>query len=142
MHTSDSPKEQKSVLVLCTGNSCRSIMAEALLAHELPGVQAFSAGVAATGRVHPLAQQVLQEAGLWRSGLHSKNLDALPCQDFDLVVTVCDHARQSCPVFSGQAAVLHVGFVDPDGQPVEAFRETLTALRQRLLPVVKAHVDG
>ena len=123
----------KSVLVMCTGNSCRSIIAEALINAKLDGVVAQSCGVAPSGKVNPNAKKVLQEHGIWSEDYHSKHLDALAEENFDLVVTVCDHAKESCPVFPKQTKVLHIGFEDPDGKEYEAFQETYSLIEKELL---------
>ena len=104
---------KKKVLFLCTGNSCRSQMAEGWLRH-LKGDKfaAFSAGVAKHG-MNQHAIKVMQEAGVDISGQHSKLLGELETLDFDLVVTVCGNAHESCPVFPGRARIVHVPFDDP-----------------------------
>jgi arsenate reductase (thioredoxin) len=101
------------ILFLCTGNSCRSQMAEGWARH-LRGeqVEAYSAGLEAQG-LHPDAVRVMAEAGVDISGQRSKRIGELQGVEFDYVVTVCDHARESCPVFSGGARVVHFGFDDP-----------------------------
>lgn len=103
----------KKVLFLCTGNSCRSQMAEGW-ARALHGqvVEAFSAGVETHG-LNPHAVAVMAEAGVDIAGQTSKHVDSLEQQDFDLVVTVCDKARESCPFFPGARKMIHVGFSDP-----------------------------
>lgn len=126
------------VLVLCTGNSCRSIMGEALINHDLGilGVEAYSSGVAPAGRVNPEAIKALEEGGITTGGLRSKKLDEFDGMSFDLVVTVCDHAKESCPMFPGKAKVIHVGFEDPSGGPYEGYQQTLKLIRAELLPVI------
>ncbi len=101
------------VLFLCTGNSCRSQMAEGW-ARKLRNkdLEAFSAGTAAQG-VNPLAVKVMAEAGVDISGQRSKNLDELSGREFDLLVTVCDQANESCPFFPGAAKRIHAAFPDP-----------------------------
>jgi arsenate reductase len=102
------------VLFLCTGNSCRSQMAEGWARH-LKGdeIEAYSAGIETHG-LNPLAVKVMAEAGVDISGQRSKKVDELEAVDFDLVVTVCGHANESCPTWlSGKAKVVHVGFDDP-----------------------------
>ena len=89
----------KKVLVLCTGNSCRSIIGEALINAKLESIEAYSCGVAPTGRVNPNAKKILEFHGIWNDCYHSKHLDSLINEDFDLVVTVCDHAHETCPMF-------------------------------------------
>ena len=107
----------KNVLVLCTGNSCRSIMGEALINNYLGelGVKGYSSGVSPSGTVNPNAIEALQNVGIPTEGLSSKTMDKLPLQEFDLVVTVCDHANETCPMFAGKTKKIHVGFADPTG---------------------------
>jgi arsenate reductase len=132
----------KKVLVLCTGNSCRSIIAEAVLKAEFPDqLQVWSSGVAAFGTVNPTALQAIREAGLSTDGLYSKRIDELPKVDFDLVVTVCDDARENCPVFLGPGRRLHVGIEDPVGRGMEAFENAMQAVCDRLLPAVVDALD-
>ena len=104
----------KTILFLCTGNSCRSQMAEAIVnASYADQWQAFSAGTKPTGYVHPKAIQVLAELGITHTGV-SKQIDELPTKDFDVVVTVCDSAAEECPVWVGRAGKrIHHSFVDP-----------------------------
>jgi arsenate reductase len=130
----------KKVLVLCTGNSCRSIIAEALINQNIEGVEAYSAGVKATNKVNPNAKRVLEENGAWRESYHSKTLDEILDIEFDLVVTVCDNAKESCPLFPNKAKVVHVGFADPDGKEYEEFVKTFDAIKTALLPVVKTEL--
>ena len=127
----------KKVLVLCTGNSCRSIMAEALINAKLKGVEAKSSGVRASGKVNPTAQKLLEEKGIWREQYHSKTLDTLMDEDFDLVVTVCDHAHETCPMFPRPVAKLHIGFEDPSGKEEAEYYKTYEELETILLPKVK-----
>ncbi|MEF3191708.1 MAG: arsenate reductase ArsC [Campylobacterales bacterium] len=129
----------KNVLILCTGNSCRSIMGEALINHHLgsKGVRAYSSGVAPSGAVNPDALRALSDAGISTEGLRSKKLDELQGIDFDLVVTVCDHAKETCPMFPGKAKVVHVGFEDPTGKEYSEYLKTRDLIAAELLPVVK-----
>jgi arsenate reductase (thioredoxin) len=101
------------VLFLCTGNSCRSQMAEGW-AHALKGdvIDAYSAGIETHG-LNPNAVHVMAEAGVDISGHRSELVDDLMVVEFDYVVTVCGHAHESCPVFPGNAKVIHIGFDDP-----------------------------
>ncbi len=104
---------KRKVLFLCTGNSCRSQMAEAIVNARLGDRwQAFSAGTQPTGAVHPKAIQALAEIGITHHG-RSKSADEFRQTDFDLVVTVCDDAAENCPVWLGKGQRLHVGFPDP-----------------------------
>lgn len=127
----------KKVLILCTGNSCRSIIAEALINAELEGISAESSGVKASGRVNPNAKKVLEQAGIWKDAYHSKTLDTVIDNDYDLVVTVCGHAQESCPMFPKPVKTIHVGFEDPDGKEFGAFEETYREIEEILLPKVK-----
>ena len=127
----------KKVLILCTGNSCRSIIAEALINAELEGISAESSGVKASGRVNPNAKKVLEQAGIWRDAYHSKTLDTVIDNDYDLVVTVCGHAQETCPMFPKPVKTIHVGFEDPDGKEFGAFEETYREIEEILLPKVK-----
>ncbi len=134
-----------TVLFLCTHNSARSILAEAILNHIGNGrFKAFSAGSSPreNQQPNPLALQVLQSAGMSIEGLHSKNWDEFGGADaprMDLVITVCDNAAgEVCPHWPGQPATAHWGYPDPsaldgtDTQKLEAFRQTLYALKRRL----------
>jgi arsenate reductase len=101
------------VMFLCTGNSCRSQMAEGWARHlKRDSIEAFSAGVEPHG-MNPHAMSVMEEAGAPISDQRSKHVDELKDVEFDYVVTVCDHANESCPVFPGKTKVVHVGFDDP-----------------------------
>ena len=113
MERKDHVSRKLKVLFLCTGNSCRSQMAEGW-ARQLRGeqIEAWSAGIETHG-LNPRAVQVMAEAGADISGQRSKHVDELREVRFDYVVTVCDHAHESCPIFTGAPAVLHVGFDDP-----------------------------
>ncbi len=103
----------KKVLFLCTGNSCRSQMAEAIVNARLGDEwQAFSAGTKPTGYVHPKALAALSEIGIQHTG-SSKRADEFRDVDFDLVVTVCDSAAEECPVWLGKGKRVHHSFPDP-----------------------------
>lgn len=105
--------EKLKVLFLCTGNSCRSQMAEGWARHLLGDrVDAYSAGVDPHG-MNARAVRVMREAGIDIAGHTSKHVDAVLHVPFDYVVTVCGHAHETCPVFPGKAKVVHVGFDDP-----------------------------
>ncbi len=130
------------VLILCTGNSCRSIIAEALINAKLEGVEAESSGVRASGRVNPNAKKLLEQKGIWQERYHSKTIDNVIDNDYDLVVTVCDHANETCPTFPKAVKTIHIGFDDPDGKAFEAFEETYAQIEAILLPKVKAILQG
>jgi arsenate reductase len=106
-------KPRLKVLFLCTGNSCRSQMAEGW-ARRLKGdaIEPYSAGIAAHG-LNPYAVRAMAEAGVDISGHRSKLADELRGIEFDYVVTVCGHAHENCPIFPGKAKIVHVGFDDP-----------------------------
>lgn len=111
------------VLFLCTGNSCRSQMAEGWARKLHPGlIEAYSAGTK-PGRVDPRAVKIMAEAGVDISGHRSKHADELKDIPFDLVVTVCDNAREACPVWLGKAVKLHKSFEDPPFLAKEAKTE-------------------
>jgi len=132
---------KKNVLVLCTGNSCRSIMAEALLNAKLSDcLAAQSSGVKASGKVNPRAQALLEEKGYWRDAYHSKTIDTVLDTPFDLVVTVCDAAKETCPMFPKAAKTVHMGFEDPSGKAVEEYEKTLNLIEQELLPMVQSEL--
>ncbi len=123
--------EKLRVLFLCTGNSARSQMAEALVNARMGDRwQALSAGVAPTGRVNPLAIRALSEIGIQHEG-QSKHVNQFLKADFDLVVTVCDDAAENCPVWLGKGRREHLNFPDPakvagtDEDRLNAFRRVL-----------------
>jgi arsenate reductase len=126
----------KKVLILCTGNSCRSIIAEALINAKLEGVDAESSGVRASGNVNPNAKKVLEQHGIWEEQYHSKTIDKVIENDYDLIVTVCDHAQETCPIFPKPVQKIHVGFEDPDGKAFSAFEDTYEEIARELLPKV------
>lgn len=102
------------ILILCTGNSCRSQMAEGFLKSFDASLEVYSAGTNPAAKVHPKAVQVMQEVGIDISANYPKNVDQFLDQSFDYVITVCDHARETCPVFMGKVKEqLHIGFEDP-----------------------------
>jgi arsenate reductase len=127
----------KKVLIMCTGNSCRSIIAEALVNAKLDRIEAKSAGVAPAGKVNPNAKKVLEEHGIWNDKYYSKHLNDVINEDFDLVVTVCDHAKETCPIFPKPVPKIHVGFEDPDGKDYKEFQKTYKEIEKKLLPKIK-----
>ena len=136
------------VLFVCTHNSARSQLAEALLG-RLGGddFEVHSAGTEAT-RVNPYAIRVLGEQGIDWTGATSKTLDRFRGQRFDHVITVCDRAREACPVFPGSPSTLHWGLDDPsdvqgtDEERLEAFRQTAAEVTGRLGPFIEAAVQA
>jgi arsenate reductase (thioredoxin) len=134
---------KKRVLVLCTGNSCRSQMAEGWINHELSeSWEACSAGTEPAERVNPLAIRVMAEVGIDISHGRPKLVDKYLGQPWDLVVTVCDAAKESCPIFPKPVETLHISFSDPaqaqgtEDEKVAVFRRVRDAIRKRLLPEV------
>ncbi|MEW5844093.1 MAG: arsenate reductase ArsC [Bacteroidota bacterium] len=102
------------ILILCTGNSCRSQMAEGLLKSFDDKLEVYSAGTNPSSRVHSKAIQVMKEVGIDISQNVPKNVDRFLSQSFDYVITVCDNAKETCPVFTGKVKHrLHIGFEDP-----------------------------
>lgn len=126
------------VLVLCTGNSARSQIAEALLAHRGAGrIVAASAGSRPAARVNPWAVEVLAAHGIAWEGRHPKSIDDVSGERYDLVITVCDNAREACPFFPGTRAQVHWGLPDPaeETEPAaarHAFAETYAAVGRRV----------
>jgi len=106
-------KEKKKILFLCTGNSCRSQMAEAWTRHlRSDDYEAYSAGIEPKEIDH-MAVHVMSEAGIDISSQRSKSIDSLGMIEFDYVITLCDNARESCPYFPAKTALIHKGFDDP-----------------------------
>jgi arsenate reductase len=136
---SDVRKDPLRVLVLCTGNSARSQMAEALFNQLGRGrVLAQSAGTQPAARVHPLALATLAEHGIEWAGHPPRAIDGLEREPWDFVITVCDRAKESCPVFPGQPVLAHWGMSDPaevvgdEETRRAAFREALLLIRRRV----------
>jgi arsenate reductase len=124
------PTTKKRVLILCTGNSARSQMAEGILRNA--GGEAFevySAGVRASA-VRPEAIQAMREIGIDISSHWSKTVDEFTGQEFDYVITVCDNAKESCPIFTGKAERIHQSFEDPPPPGVMSAEETLSIFRR------------
>lgn len=143
------PPRRLRLLVLCTGNSARSQIAEALFSRK--GADRFevaSAGSRPAPRVHPFAVRVLAEAGIPWEGKTPKGLEGLDQRQWDFVITVCDRAKEACPIFPGTPILAHWGMPDPaevegdDQTKLSAFRETMTVLGRRIdlmlaLPIEK-----
>lgn len=126
---------KRRVLILCTGNSARSQMAEGLLRHAAGDrYEVFSAGTRPVG-LNPNAVDAMSEIGIDISGQHSKSVDEFVGQEFDYVITVCDNAKESCPIFPGPGQRIHQSFEDPAAHPGEqgaAFRKVRDALNSWL----------
>ncbi len=124
------------ILILCTGNSCRSQMAEGFLKSFDSGMQVHSAGTHPSGQVHPKAIQVMQEIGIDISGGKPENVDQYLQEEWDYVITVCDNAKEACPLFLGKVKhQLHIGFEDPaeatgtDANVLAVFRRVRDEIR-------------
>jgi arsenate reductase (thioredoxin) len=140
--------EKKRVLILCTGNSARSQMAEGLLRHDGGGRFAVeSAGVSPTG-VRPEAIKAMRELGIDIANQRSKSVDEFAGQAFDYVITVCDNAREQCPVFPDATRRVHWGFDDPaaaagdEEARLEVFRRVRDEIRARLGELISAEAAG
>lgn len=133
--------DRKRVLILCTGNSARSQMAEGLL-REMGGdkFEVESAGVKAS-KVRPEAVEAMREIGIDISAQRSKSADEFTGQEFDYIITVCDNARETCPVFHGHAKRIHQSFEDPPA-PGAADRETTLAIFRRVRNEIKEWLRG
>ena len=130
--------DRKTVLVLCTGNSCRSQMAEVILQHELGDqIRALSAGVRPQPQVALRALEALKLAHLPTEGLYPKDVSAVMHEPIDLVVTVCDNAKESCPIFPKPVPRVHVSFHDPHGEPLESFIRVRDEIRAQLPQLVR-----
>jgi arsenate reductase (thioredoxin) len=123
--------DRLKILFLCTGNSCRSQMAEGWT-RQLKGdtIEAFSAGIETHG-LNKLAVRAMSEAGVDISRQRSKLLDELAGEQFDYVITVCDHAHESCPLFPGNTKVVHAGFDDPPRLAADAKSEDEAMIHYR-----------
>jgi arsenate reductase len=136
----------KKVLFLCSGNSCRSQMAEAIVNARLgDSWQAFSAGTKPAGFIHPRALEALSEIGIRHQG-RSKPAEELRDAGFDLVVTVCDAAAEECPLWLGQGKRLHRSFPDPakaegtDEEIMNVFRAVRDDIEREMIPLLRAHL--
>ena len=141
--TQSSP--QRNVLFLCTGNSCRSQMAEAIVNNQLSGTwKAFSAGTKPAGFVHPIALEVLEEIEITHQGW-SKEVSQFNNQEFDLVITVCDSAAENCPIWLRSSQHVHISFVDPasfeGGEQLilNQFREVRDEIKEKISVYLADH---
>lgn len=137
--------EKKRVLVLCTGNSCRSQMAEGLINHFLGDRwEAYSAGTMPS-RVNPYAMRSMEEIDIDITDHQAKSADVYRDRQFDWVITLCAEAEQNCPVFPGAANRAYIDFEDPanvigsDAEIMAQFRRVREDMRQRLLDFLRAH---
>ncbi|MFQ5434307.1 MAG: arsenate reductase ArsC [Anaerolineae bacterium] len=140
--------EKKRVLFLCTGNSCRSHMAEGLTNHFLGDTwEAVSAGTEPAGAVHPLAIAALAELGIDISGHQSKHADQFRDAPLDLVITVCDDAAENCPVWLGPGRRHHISFPDPakakgtKAEKLKVFRQVRDDIRKHALSFLQQYPE-
>lgn len=137
--------KKRNVLILCTGNSCRSHMAEGILRHAAGDLlEVHSAGSKPAGYVHPKAIEALKELDIDISGHNSKHLDQFLDSGIDTVITVCDNANESCPVFPGQTSRHHWGFEDPPKavRPGESEMDAFRRIRDEIQKVFEAYAAG
>ena len=137
----------RKVLILCTGNSCRSQLAEAIVNAELAEEwQAFSAGTQPAGFVHLLALRALEEIGIQHRGV-SKSAEIFHGSAFDVVITVCDDAAENCPLWLGKGKRVHIGFPDPaqapgsDAEKMQVFRQVRDDIRVRIVAFLKGYPE-
>ena len=141
--------KKRRVLFLCTGNSCRSQMAEGLV-NALLGEswEAYSAGTRPSGYVHSMAVRAMAELGIDISSHRSKSTDELRDFEFDRVITVCDQAAKNSPAWLGRGIVTHIGFPDPakadgtDEERMAVFRQVRDGLRERVIAYLSSDTDA
>jgi arsenate reductase len=136
-------QDRYRVLVLCTGNSARSQMAEGLINAQLADrFTAFSAGTQPAGYVHPQAIAALREIGIDISPQRSKSVEEFRQAPFDVVITVCDDAAENCPVWLGQGQRVHIGFPDPAAaapdEQAQQFRRVRAAIQDQIVSYLRA----
>jgi arsenate reductase len=143
-----SGKRSKRVLILCTGNSARSQMAEGLLRHNAGEAFAVESAGIEPSFVRSEAIEVMREIGIDISNHRSKSIDEFTAQPFDWVITVCDNAKQNCPIFTGASRRIHWNIKDPAGidgddqTRLDAFREARDELRELLGKFIAAEKEG
>ena len=130
----------KKVLILCTGNSCRSIMAEGMINSRFKNIKAFSSGVKASGKVNPNAKKILENNNSWKDEYHSKTIETVLKNSFDLIITVCDNAKETCPIFPKPIKTVHISFKDPDGEDWNEFEKLWIEMEKRLLPEIERYL--
>jgi len=135
------------ILILCTGNSCRSQMAEGFLRSLDDSLKVFSAGTKPAGAVHLKAVQVMKESGIDISGHYPKNAALFKNDNFDYVITVCGSAKETCQVFTGRVRhQIHIGFDDPakavgpDDKIIREFRRVRDEIREKVLLLYKNNI--
>lgn len=140
---------KKKILILCTGNSCRSQMAEGLLNSFDEELEVYSAGTNPSGRVHPNAVKVMSEIGIDIGNGYPKNVDRFIDSSFDYVITVCDNAKETCPVFTGKVLHrLHIGFEDPaeasgsEEEVLSVFRRVRDEIKEEFYEFYTKNIKG
>jgi arsenate reductase len=134
-------KEHKKILVICTGNSARSQMAEGFLKHYKKDWEIYSVGTQPVG-LNPIAVEVMSEKGIDISGYKSKHIDLFLNKKFDYVITVCDNAKESCPIFPGNAEYVHWSLKDPAAtegtkeEKLDVFRKTRDEIHNKVLEFI------
>ncbi len=129
----------KKILILCTQNSCRSIIAEGLINKYFSQIKAYSAGSNPNGKVNQNAKRVLIEENAWSKKYHSKSIEeALKFGPFDLVITVCENAAKNCPTLPG-IKTLHIPFEDPNGKEYKEFLKTKEEMKKRLFNAIRKY---
>jgi len=149
MSKNNTHNDKPVILIVCTGNSCRSQMAEGLARRRFDDrARIYSAGSNPSGVVHPMAIDVLQEIGINIRRNRSRHWEELPVDDFDLIITVCDHADALCPLVPTERGERrHIPFADPimaTGTPEQvrqAFRETREQIADQLIPVIEEWLE-
>jgi arsenate reductase (thioredoxin) len=136
------------ILILCTGNSCRSQMAEGILKSLDPGLQVFSAGISPASRISSKTIAVMKEINIDLSGAYPKHVDLFLSQSFDYVITVCDHAKETCPLFTGKVKHrLHIGFDDPtdatgtEDEVMPVYRRVRDEIREAMTELYHARMQ-
>lgn len=140
----------KNILFLCTGNSCRSIMAEGLMKHYgKDKFNSFSAGSNPTGQVHPMSLKTLEKNGIEIDGLYSKSWDDISCTNIDIIITVCDDAAgESCPIFLNKAIKVHLGVFDPakfsgNSEEIEQeFQKIYEIIERRVKAILEIDIEN
>lgn len=140
---------KKRILILCTGNSCRSQMAEGILKSFDQSLEVYSAGTKPADKVNPKAIQVMKEIGIDISSHTPKHVDQFLEQSFDYVITVCDNAKETCPVFFGKVGTqLHIGFEDPaeasgtDEEVLSVFRKVRDEIEEQFRKFYKQNITN
>jgi len=112
-------------------------MAEGMINSRFEEIQAFSSGVKASGKINENARKILEIKKAWKNEYHSKTIENFINQYFDLIITVCDNAEESCPIFPQKVKKIHIGFKDPDGKDFKEFENLWIEMENRILPEIE-----